>query len=64
MKYDEEEKSIIDACENGKMELFTPSQKEIKLIKSIANSTLLDSKNHPIVMDSHSKNIKKMSRIP
>ena len=39
MKYDEEEKNIIDAYESGKMKLSTPLKREIESIKSIAKST-------------------------
>jgi hypothetical protein len=39
MKYDEEEKPIIDAYENGRLKLKTPSKKEIESIKAAANST-------------------------
>ena len=39
MIYDEEEKNIIDAYENGKMKLSTPSGKELEKIKSIAKNT-------------------------
>lgn len=39
MKYDEEEKKIIDAYESGKMVLFTPSEKEIEKIKAAAKNT-------------------------
>jgi hypothetical protein len=30
MKYDKEEKDILDALEKGKMKLTTPSKKEIE----------------------------------
>ena len=39
MKYDKEEKSILDAYENGQLKLRTPSKKEIESIKAAANST-------------------------
>lgn len=39
MKYDNEEKDILDALEKGKMKLATPSKKEIESIKAAANST-------------------------
>ena len=39
MKYDKEEKDILDALEKGSMQLSTPSKKEIESIKAAANST-------------------------
>ena len=39
MKYDKEEKSILDAYENGQLKLKTPPKKEIESIKDAANST-------------------------
>ena len=39
MKYDEEEKEILDAYESGEMKLRTPSKKEIEQIKAAAKST-------------------------
>jgi len=39
MKYDKEEKDILDAYENGKMKPSTPSKKEIERIKAIAKNT-------------------------
>ena len=36
MKYDKEEKAIMDAYEKGKMKLSTPSRKEIEAIKATA----------------------------
>ena len=39
MEYDEEEKSIIEAYESGKMKLSIPLKREIESIKSIAKST-------------------------
>ena len=35
MKYDKEEKTIIDAYEKGKMKVSTPSKKELASIKAI-----------------------------
>ena len=40
MKYNEEEKNIIDAYESGKMKLSTPSEKELQNIKATAKSIL------------------------
>jgi len=39
MKYDEEEKEVIDAYEGGKMKLSTPSKKELEKIKATAKNT-------------------------
>ncbi len=39
MKYDKEEKGIIDAYESGNMKLSTPSKKEIEAIKLAADRT-------------------------
>ena len=39
MKYDKEEKLILDALENGKMTLSKPSKSEIASIKAAADST-------------------------
>ncbi len=39
MKYDKEEKYILDALESGKMKLSTPSKKEIEAIKATADNT-------------------------
>ncbi|MCP4757070.1 MAG: hypothetical protein GY866_39915 [Proteobacteria bacterium] len=39
MKADKEEEHILDALESGKMELSTPSKKEIESIKAAAKNT-------------------------
>jgi predicted DNA binding CopG/RHH family protein len=39
MKYDKEEKDILDAYESGDMKLSSPSKKEIETIKAIARNT-------------------------
>jgi predicted DNA binding CopG/RHH family protein len=39
MKYDKEEKYILDALEKGYMKLSTPSEKEVELIRETADST-------------------------
>ncbi len=39
MKYDKEEKYILDALQSGKMKLSSPSKKEIEAIKTAANNT-------------------------
>lgn len=44
MKYGEEEKSILDAYENGQLKLRTLSKKEIESIKAAASSTIKENK--------------------
>ncbi len=39
MKYNTEEKNILDAYESGEMKLSKPSKKEIEAIKRIAENT-------------------------
>ena len=39
MKYDREEKDILEAYESGKMKLSTPSKKERDAIKAAAKNT-------------------------
>lgn len=39
MKYNKEEKYILDALESGKMQLATPSKKEINAIRTAADNT-------------------------
>jgi predicted DNA binding CopG/RHH family protein len=39
MKYDKEEKDILDAYESGDMKLSSPSKKEIETIQAIAKNT-------------------------
>ncbi len=39
MRYDKEEKEILDAYESGKIKLSTPSKKEIDAIKATAVNT-------------------------
>ena len=41
MKYDKEEKGIVEAFEKGKMKLSAPSRKEVEAIKSAAKKTLV-----------------------
>jgi len=53
MKYDEEEKKIIDAYENGKMKLSTPLKKELENIKAIAKSTFKKDKRITIRLYDH-----------
>lgn len=53
MKYDNEEKSILDAYENGQLELKTPSKKEIESIRAAANSTFKKDKRITIRLYDH-----------
>lgn len=53
MKYDKEEKDIIDAYERGKMKLSTPSKKELRNIKAIAKSTFKKDKRITIRLYDH-----------
>ncbi len=53
MKYDKEEKSIIEAYESGKMELSAPLKREIESIKSIAKSTFKKDKRITIRLYDH-----------
>jgi predicted DNA binding CopG/RHH family protein len=53
MKYDKEEKDILNALEKGKMKLSSPSKKEIESIKSAANNTLKKNKRITIRLYDH-----------
>jgi len=53
MKYDKEEKKIIDAYEKGKMELSTPTKKEIEAIKVTARKTMVKDKRITIRLYDH-----------
>jgi len=53
MKYDKEEKDILDAYESGKMKLSTPSKKEIESIKAIAKNTFKKDKRITIRLYEH-----------
>lgn len=53
MKYDKEERNILDALEKGKMKLATPSKKEIESIKAAANNTLKKDKRITIRLYDH-----------
>ena len=60
MKYDKEEKDIIDAYENGTMNLSTPSKSELQKIKDAAKSTFKKDKRITIRLYDHDyKGIKK-----
>lgn len=53
MKYDKEEKYILDALEKGKMKLSTPSKNEIEAIRSAANNTFKKDHNVTIRLYGH-----------
>jgi predicted DNA binding CopG/RHH family protein len=53
MKYDKEEKSILDAYENGQLKLKSPSKKEIESIKAAATSTFKKDKRVTIRLYDH-----------
>ena len=53
MKYNEEEKNIIDAYESGKMKLSTPSKKKLENIKVIAKNTFKKDKRITIRLYAH-----------
>ena len=53
MKYDKEERTIIDAFEKGKMTLVTPSKKEIETIKPRARKTIIKDKRITIRLYDH-----------
>ena len=53
MKYDKEEKEILDAYEGGRMNLSTPSKKEIESIKNIARNTVKKDKRITIRLYDH-----------
>jgi predicted DNA binding CopG/RHH family protein len=53
MKYDKEEKFILDAYKKGKMRLSSPSKKEIDAIKATARNTLVKDKRITIRLYGH-----------
>lgn len=53
MKYDKEEKAILDAYEKGKMKLSIPSKKEIAAIKATARKTITKDKRITIRLYDH-----------
>jgi len=53
MKYDKEEKAIVDAYEKGKMTLSTPTKKELEAIKATARKTLVKDKRITIRLYEH-----------
>jgi predicted DNA binding CopG/RHH family protein len=53
MRYDKEEKSIVDAYKRGKLTISTPSKKGIEAIKATARNTLLKDKRITIRLYDH-----------
>ena len=53
MKYDKEEKAIIDAYETGNVKLSIPSKAEIEAIKATARKTLVKDKRITIRLYEH-----------
>jgi predicted DNA binding CopG/RHH family protein len=53
MKYDKEEKSIVDAYNKGRLRLSTPSRKEIEAIKATARKTLVKNRRITIRLYDH-----------
>ena len=53
MKYDKEEKGILDALEKGTIKLSTPSKKEVESIKAAAMNTLKKDKRITIRLYDH-----------
>jgi predicted DNA binding CopG/RHH family protein len=53
MKYDKEEKSILDAYKKGKLSLSAPSKKEIEAIKATARKTMVKDKRITIRLYEH-----------
>jgi len=56
MQYDNEEQEIIEAFESGKMNLSTPSKKEIEAIKVAAKNTFKKDKRIIIHLYDHDFN--------
>jgi predicted DNA binding CopG/RHH family protein len=53
VKYDKEEKTIVDAYEKGRMKLSKPSKKEIEAIKATARKTLVKDRRITIRLYNH-----------
>ena len=53
MKYNKEEKEIIDAYEAGKMKFSKPSQKELEAMKAAADNTFKKDKRITIRLYDH-----------
>lgn len=56
MKYNKEEKNILNALEKGKLKLSTPSKKEIEKIKATASNTFTKNKRITIRLYEHDFN--------
>ncbi len=53
MKYDKEEKNIIEAYKSGRMKVSKPSKKEIEAIKATAENTFKKNKRITIRLYDH-----------
>jgi predicted DNA binding CopG/RHH family protein len=53
MKYDKEEKEILEALESGKVKLSSPSEKEIEAIKATAVNTFRKDKRVTLRLYDH-----------
>ena len=53
MKYDKEEKNILNAFESGNLKLSKPSKKEIESIKAAAHNTFKKDKRITIRLYAH-----------
>jgi len=53
MRFDKEEKVIVDAYENGKMKLSNPTKKELETIKAAARKTMIKDKRITIRLYDH-----------
>ncbi len=53
MRYEKEEKYILDALKNRKMRLSTPSRKEIEAIKATADNTFTKDRRITIRLYDH-----------
>ena len=53
MKYDKEEKAIVDAYEKGKMKLSAPSKKELTAIRATTKKTLIKNRRITIRLYDH-----------
>jgi predicted DNA binding CopG/RHH family protein len=53
MRFDREEKDILDAYESGNLKLSTPSKKEIESIKAAAKNTFKKDKRITIRLYDH-----------
>ncbi len=53
MKYNEEERYLLDALESGRMKLSTPSRKEIAAVKAAADNTFRKNRSITIRLYDH-----------